>query len=130
MKQEEDTISFRLRPHHGMCLPKFVGKGYGDALTANMQNVHDFLYEFPKTDLIIQEGCDDLCAHCPHRIGKRCDSDHACLFDERVLDRTGLKYGDCITFEEFITRTEPLRKDQLAEICGECSWYEFCRTIE
>lgn len=129
MSSAHDSSVFRLRPHHGMCLPKFVGKGYGDAFTRNMTAVHDFLYQNPGTEIIIKKGCDDLCAHCPHRIVDRCDSEHPDLFDERVLKMTGLNYGDHVTFAEFVQRTEPLRKDHLGEVCGECSWYEFCREI-
>lgn len=113
-----------------MCLPKFVGKGYGDAFTANMKAVHELLYGHPETEIIIQKGCDDLCAHCPHRIGNRCDSAHPDLFDERVLRLTGLHYGDHVTFAEFVHRTKPLRAERFAEACGECSWYEFCREIQ
>ena len=83
--------SFHLRPHHGMCLPKFVGKGYGDTFISNMQAVHDLLYSHPETEIILQKGCDDLCAHCPHRTGRRCDSKHPDLFDERVLNLRRMK---------------------------------------
>ncbi len=112
-----------------MCLPKFVGKGYGDAFISNMQAVHDLLYGNPDTEIILQKGCDGLCAHCPHRIGNRCDSEHPDLFDERVLNMTGLRYGDHIKFAEFVRRTKSLRKEHFREVCGECSWYEFCRNI-
>lgn len=129
MSSSNDSRVFHLRPHHGMCLPKFVGKGYGDAFTCNMKSVHDLLYEYPETEIIIQKGCDDLCAHCPHRIGDSCDSEHPDLFDERVLSMTGLNYREHVTFAKFVQRTEPLRKAHLWEVCGECFWYEFCRGI-
>lgn len=125
----EESHLFHLRPHHGMCLPKFVGKGYGDAFTANMRAVHDKLYESPETEIVIWEGCDDLCARCPHNKNGRCDSDHPDLFDQRVLAAAGLRYGDRMTFAAFVNRTEPLRKEHLQEICGECEWYSFCRGL-
>ena len=31
-----------LRPHHGMCLAYFEGKGYSDGFTVNMQKMLEF----------------------------------------------------------------------------------------
>ena len=33
----------RLRPHHGMCLAYFEGKGYSDGFTGNMQHMLELL---------------------------------------------------------------------------------------
>ena len=33
----------RLRPHHGMCLAYFEGKGYSDDFTENMQHMLELL---------------------------------------------------------------------------------------
>ena len=66
MQRKTETM-LRLRPHHGLCLLHFVGEGYSDAFTENMSRVAGMLRAHPDTEIIVQEGCDDLCRHCPHR---------------------------------------------------------------
>ena len=54
----------RLRPHHGMCLAYFEGKGYSDDFTVNMQNMLD-LFE-KGTDVELVAAGDEICKVCPN----------------------------------------------------------------
>ena len=39
----EVTTTYRIRPHHGMCLYFFEGKGYSEGFTKHMAEVKEWL---------------------------------------------------------------------------------------
>mgnify|MGYP003517184419 CR=1 FL=1 len=45
-----------LRPHHGMCLAYFEGKGYSDGFTVNMQKMLEFFEKGADIEVDILEG--------------------------------------------------------------------------
>lgn len=121
--------SIRLRPHHGLCLLNFIGKGYGDAFTENMQRMKERLTAHPETIIRIAEGSDDLCSCCPHRIKAHCDSEKPPVFDARVLEAAGIRTDRQLTWAELSRIMEPVRAHRLAEICGNCSWFSVCSSL-
>ncbi len=123
----ENTI--HLRPHHGICLLNFIGKGYSDDFSRNMARMQQLLTEKPDTPLILTKGADDLCARCPHRDGSDCTSLHPPLFDENVLRLTGLHYGQVLTWRAFSSLTSPLSLFRLEETCPDCEWLSLCKEI-
>ena len=54
------TDTLPLRPHHGMCLSYFSGKGYSTGFTANMARIKSLLEE---TDPLVRltTGMDCIC---------------------------------------------------------------------
>ncbi len=42
-----------LRPHHGMCLAYFEGKGYSDGFTVNMQKMLEFFEKGADIELTV-----------------------------------------------------------------------------
>lgn len=44
-----------LRPHHGMCLAYFEGKGYSDGFTVNMQKMLEFFEKGADIELTVSE---------------------------------------------------------------------------
>ncbi len=122
-------MHIHLRPHHGICLLNFIGKGYSDDFSLNMSRMQKLLFENPETLITITKGADDLCARCPHRVGDACSSLHPPLFDENVLRLTTLSYGQAVTWQEFSSLTSPLSLFRLEETCPDCEWLSLCKEI-
>ena len=92
----------RVRPHHGMCLAFFEGKGYSGGFTAHMAQVRDrLLREDPEVCL------------CP---------------DRSVLEQCGLKPGQRIRWSRFSRLVDEhiLSSGSRETICGDCQWNELC----
>ncbi len=125
----EETGTVRLRPHHGLCLLNFRGKGYSDDFSRNMAGMQEKLEENPEMLVCITKGADDLCARCPNRRGNACTSEHPPLFDTNVLRMTGFHYGQILTWEAFSGATRPLVRCRLEETCPGCEWLSLCQEI-
>ncbi len=118
-----------LRPHHGLCIRFFEGKGYSDEFTAHMEKV---IKELHKKDsrIILTEAEDEICKMCPNFLEGGCkDREKVRRYDQGVLDLTGLQTGEEMTFlklkEQITARiTAP---DRMRDICGDCGWAEICR---
>ncbi len=122
-------MQIHLRPHHGICLLNFIGKGYSDDFSLNMSRMQQLLMEDPETRITITKGADDLCQRCPNRRGSACTSLHPPLFDENVLRLTGLSYGQNVTWGAFSALTSPLSLFHLEETCPNCEWLSLCKEI-
>lgn len=118
-----------LRPHHGVCLLNYRGKGYSNDFSANMTRMRDLLMGHPDTRIRITRGPDDLCARCPNRRENECESPKPPIFDSNVLRQTGLFYDQILTWKEFSNRTCPLSLYHLEETCPNCEWLELCKRI-
>ena len=127
MKRSEAMI--HLRPHHGVCLLNFRGKGYSDEFSRNMAAMQARLMADPETEICITRGADDLCAKCPNRRGEGCTSTHPPLFDENVLRLTGFQYGQRLTWRAFTDATCPISLHRLDEACPDCQWLALCKEI-
>ena len=70
------TDTLPLRPHHGMCLSYFSGKGYSTGFTANMARIKSLLEE---TDPLVRltTGMDCICGACPNNSSFSSDDSHA-----------------------------------------------------
>ena len=116
---------YKIRAHHGMCLPFFRGEGYSGAFVENMTRMKKILEENPEICLVA--GSDDICAACPNRLTESCD-EKACRYDRQVLARCGLKPGDRMPYLTFSALVEKavLRPGKREEICGDCQWSSLC----
>ena len=117
----------KLRAHHLLCLPNFIGEGYGDAFCANMAAQKKRLAE--EGHFMLTEGADDICADCPHKRGGVCASeDKVSRYDGAVCRMLGLHAGkSCDTAEtEKRVRAEIFDAGRLGEICGDCEWFSLC----
>lgn len=121
---------YRIRPHHGMCLYFFEGKGYSDGFTAHMAEVKEgLLGENSKTTLQLVGETDEICSACPHNKNGRCEAaEKVDRYDNGVLQYTGLKIGQELSFYEFerIVEEKILRPGYGKAICGDCQWKEIC----
>ncbi|MBR1472040.1 MAG: DUF1284 domain-containing protein [Lachnospiraceae bacterium] len=118
----------RLRPHHGMCLYFFQGKGYSSAFVENMAHYRQLLLrEDPMIRLTL--GTDDLCAKCPHNQNGVCDSaDKVKDYDAKVLEYCGLQAGAEMHYSTFsrLVECKILKTGKRTEICGRCQWDPLC----
>lgn len=117
-----------LRPHHGMCLGYYQGYGYSAPFNRRMQVVLEGLLENPSVRLTV--GPDPICAECPNRRERRCESEERVRgYDRAVLAACDLQEGEVLpflTFAELVQR-HILDEDLRGEICGDCQWSPICR---
>ncbi len=114
----------RLRPHHLVCLQNYVGKGYSETFTNNMDKL---IKALEAIELI--SGCDEICSACPNNIGGICRSDEKCSrYDKAVLKFCGYEYGEKLKRNEAFERVGEriLSENKLKEICADCQWYYIC----
>lgn len=117
-----------LRPHHGLCMAFFQGKGYSSGFTAALA---DRLEELEGTDrpIVLTVGTDAVCAPCPHNTGGICDAAaKVAAYDRAVLELCGLEDGTVCTFSAFTTLVQEqiLHTERRREICGDCQWDKLC----
>lgn len=126
----EETTIYRIRPHHGMCLYFFEGKGYSDGFTAHMAEVKNWLLgEKGLVCLQLVGETDEICSACPHNRRGRCEAaEKVNRYDNGVLQYTSLREGQELTFPEFerIVEEKILTPGHGRAICGDCQWKEIC----
>lgn len=127
-------MTYRIRPHHGLCFSFFQGQGYSSAFTENMQNLKEKLEENPEVILLCE--ADDICARCPCSRAGRCTdtdtglpSEKALSYDRKVLSCLGLSEGVRMRWKDFAASVEKiiLVPGKREEICGDCQWNALCR---
>lgn len=127
--QKEKKIC--IRPHHGLCLQFFEGKGYSEDFAVHMGHIKDALEKGKK--IRITAGADDICAKCPNRRGNGCVSDEKVEeYDSRVLKACGLKYGETLSWEELARRVgkKIISGVGREKICPDCQWSSICKKKE
>lgn len=124
----EQTI-YRLRAHHGMCLPFFRGHGYSGPFVENMAHMKQVMDGNPMICLAV--GPDDICRACPNRLTESC-AEKAVRYDREVLRRCGLRAGDTLPYQTFsqMVIDRILRPGCREEICGDCQWSSLCQWKE
>lgn len=120
--------NFKLRPHHGLCIRFFEGKGYSSDFTRNMAEI---IVMLNREDPVIQlhTDTDIICRSCPGNISERCESfTKVQNYDNAVLNFCGLKNGQQIQWSEFshAVQTKIIMKSKRESICGDCQWNEIC----
>lgn len=120
--------NFKLRPHHGLCISFFEGKGYSSDFTRNMAEI---IIVLNRDDPVIQlhTETDIICRNCPGNINGRCKSFKKVYnYDNAVLDFCGLKNGQQIKWSKFshAVQEKILSQNKRESICGDCQWNEIC----
>lgn len=115
-----------LRPHHGMCLAYFQGKGYSQGFAAHMGRLKAELAAETPLRLVVT---DVVCAACPNNVDGVCRQ--AALvegYDRQVLARCGLAEGQELSYGEFraLVDARILEPGLRREICGGCQWDSLC----
>ncbi|NCB94292.1 MAG: DUF1284 domain-containing protein [Clostridia bacterium] len=118
---------YKIRAHHGMCLFYFQGKGYSGEFVENMTKMKEIMGTNPRITLLGQT--DDICRRCPSNIEGCCESaEKVARYDRGVLERTGLREGDELKWDEFekLVIENILKVNKREEICGDCQWSSIC----
>ncbi len=119
---------FKLRPHHGLCIHHFAGKGYSRKFVKNMTEIIAQLNcENPHIELVL--GADEICKACPNLINGKCTSetkvqkiDKGCLVSADLGENTVIKYKD---YKEIINN-KITNTGKGKSICQSCEWYDLC----
>ena len=109
---------YKIRPHHGMCLAYFEGKGYSQGFVRHMGEVLSLLEEGALVEMTVAG--DNICSACPK----------VETYDRAVLSFCDLKENEQLDFSEFTQRVQKriLETGKREEICGNCQWNEICRS--
>lgn len=123
-------MELMLRPHHGLCIRNFVGKGYSPEFTANMKAVIARLAQQDPAFTLAQ-GEDLLCAVCPHNKNECESAAKVRRFDAEVLRLCGLRPGQTLRWSEFAALVESriVAAGEFAAVCESCEWYPTCLKI-
>ncbi len=133
MNMEKDkklgNTPIAIRPHHGMCLAYFQGKGYSEGFTGHMQEMKERFESDPQVKLVVDT--DEICSACPNNEKGSCTSARKVEgYDRAVLEYCGLKEGQELSALTFFRQVQEqiLIKGRRSEICGNCVWDEICRS--
>ena len=121
----------RLRPHHGMCLAFFVGKGYSGRFTAHLAELKRSLHAHSTVRLV--EGTDEICTHCPNNLRGVCrTAEKVREYDRRVLALCGLEPGAELPWEALEQRISQriIKPGLRRSVCKDCQWGSLCAAQE
>ena len=129
-KRKEPEIVHRIRPHHGMCLYSFEGKGYSSTFSEHMAEVKEELLQNNGEALLeLVTRTDDICSACPHNLNGNCETyGKVNAYDAGGLAYCGLESGQKLSFHELeaLVETRILHAGHGREICGDCEWSSIC----
>ena len=118
-----------LRPHHGMCIQFYEGKGYGEEFTDHMARVIYDMEKNPLREIVLTDGVDTVCENCPNNKEGMCvDNDKVARYDAGVLEACGMNNGDIIQYAIFIAfvKEKVIDSGIRKNICGDCEWNYIC----
>lgn len=127
MNMSEKKI-YSLRPHHGMCLAYFEGKGYSDGFAAHMGEMLEKLEKEAVLQLVVTG--DEICQACPNLQNGTCSTEElVASYDRAVLKLCSLRENEVLKFRDFVSVVQEkiLEPGRRTEICGGCQWNEICR---
>lgn len=91
---------YKIRPHHGMCIAFFQGKGYSNEFTAHMSEMMHKLEN--DSTICITTQTDAICLKCPNNIQGICETESKVAeYDRQVLQRCGLTDGMIMPYADF-----------------------------
>lgn len=120
-----------LRPHHGLCIPNFTGKGYDEPFTQRMTSLTAHLAAHPQQRVVLQKREDHLCGSCPHHQGGCVTQQKVLRMDRGLLDACGLREGLEIAWTDFqaIVDEKVFQTPAFDQICWDCCWYTLCKGL-
>lgn len=122
----QTSISYQLRPHHGLCMAFFEGKGYSKEFVAHMYHL---LEELPGKTITLTMETDSICSHCPNRNNTLCSSqEKVAHIDSQVATLCNFYDGQSLTYESFrqIVWENVIQAGNFESICKACQWFSIC----
>lgn len=126
------SIPLPMRPHHGLCLQFFVGKGYSPEFTAHMSATLGSLAENPAQLLRLVCRTDHFCTCCPHNQSGLCESGQKVdAYDQSVLSLCGLAEHQELSWQEFqaLVSLKIISPGKQPQVCAGCQWAELCQEV-
>jgi DNA helicase-2/ATP-dependent DNA helicase PcrA len=128
MDTKMSKTAIAIRPHHGMCLAFYQGKGYSEGFTGHMYEMKARFETNPLVKLVVCT--DEICVACPNDEDGTCKSAaKVASYDRAVLLHCGLKEGQELHYREFaqLVQDRIFAKGLRTAICGNCQWDALCR---
>ncbi len=121
-------MSVKLRGHHLICLQFYRGEGYDREFVENLERVVSLAKE---EGILVVEGADDVCNHCPYMVKGRCEYREGADEEIRYLDSlatTLLKVnpGETIAWREIEEKLPEVIDGWVEKACKNCDWREVC----
>ena len=119
---------FKLRPHHGICIGFFQGKGYSKEFTEHMTDTIKYLEE-NNPQICVDSSTDEICRACPNNINGQCNGDEkVSAIDKRCLDAVNIKDSTIINYKDYkaLIKEKILDKAIGINICKDCQWSHIC----
>lgn len=121
-----------LRPHHGLCIQHFIGKGYSETFVTNMKKTINLLESSEDMKITLTSGVDEICSFCPNNANGTCLSGQKPdCYDKECLRLCHLNYGDVICWKDFkgSIRDNILKVNKLNDVCVDCEWLAICQAF-
>ena len=121
-----------LRPHHGLCIQHYTGRGYDEKFTKNMDYIAGILKNNPTQEIVLCKGVDALCECCPYNQEGICLSEEkAAKYDSKCLSLAGFNEGQHLIWDLFqkTLADEIIKKSALKYVCGDCVWFSLCEKM-
>ena len=120
---------YSIRPHHGLCITFFEGKGYSGKFIENMTNIIAEL-ELTNPIITLTDTEDMICNNCPHnKKDGRCETmEQVNTYDNAVLKLCRLEIGQELQWSDFHSQVKEkiIKANKLKEVCGDCMWKNIC----
>lgn len=116
-----------IRPHHGMCMAFYQGKGYSSEFSSHMGEIIHKLESNPTICISIQ--ADIICSKCPNNKKGICETESKVIeYDRQTLKHCGLSEGMTMPYADFKKAVYEciLIPNKRERICGNCQWNELC----
>ena len=123
-RQRDEGNEMQIRPHHLLCMARFVGKGYSEEFVLNMKSVISALNSGEKFELT--NGSDDICKACPFNLSGVCkDEEKVVRYDSAAKAALALDYKEKYSYKDLCITDADIK-----EICSDCEWAELCAKIK
>lgn len=121
----------KMRPHHGVCLQFFEGKGYSGEFVENMTRIKHELENCKGTEIVFVEKNDAICCSCPENVRAACTvNGKASEYDKKCLKTLGFAIGSRVTWEKLnkLVCSKIIADPGVRlKICGDCRWNAICQ---
>lgn len=119
---------YEIRPHHGLCLSFFEGRGYSSEFVKHMTQIKAEVSKNPT--VLLHSRTDEICSACPHNKNGACESEEKVQrYDKEVLRLCSLDQKAEIEWKLFeqLLNENILGAGKREAICGDCQWNTICK---
>jgi len=125
----DGRFMLKLRGHHLICLHFFQGEGYSPNFVEQLNDV--MRRARAGEPIVVVQGSDSVCIHCPHLSGTICRSTGTSdseirEMDENALDLLAVKAGALVLWEEIERKIFAVFPAWYRSYCGACEWRSAC----